>query len=1265
MLSIKGGAMLSLAALLVHVAGASYAAETPGELAARIVRVVDRPAGLVHLPRCGDGSLAVALAGADATLRVHGQDADAAHVAAARSAADDAGLLNRRIWIDQGGLGRLLPVGRSCDLVVLADLKGDELTGELAAEIRRVLHPWYGMAVLGNVSGELDTTDLTEWAQQIAPDVSPLPGEKSLVTVTAEPLKDADDWSHWWHGPDNNAVSSDTAYHLPETIQWLGKPYFSTRIELPVVSNGRVFMLWNGHLLDTTHGEPVLPGEDVVLKTRGWATVLDGPWSELRGPLLTARSVGSGVRMWHRRLSPAAWLQAARSTVVADGDSLLVADGASLLELNQATGDVLRRVETDCGEIRWMAVTEGRLLLVGGPRFPSLERRSPENVIPFRSSGLRLIVLDRESLRERWQENRQQGAEAFDPRSAAAADGRIFLCTEGGAAEAYRIEDGELLWRADTGIVREKPRAFEWDRSSRHPVTGYAVAGLYIISGPETDRCAVLSQADGRAMWDLPRGGGPVGPIPLAFTNLLWVDGNGLDPCTGEVQRRVDLTRGGCSRFTAAPQGIFGTEGLTWNAIADTTHPVLPAKSGCGAGQYVANGLAWKFPTPCSACMEWRGFIARGPAEAQLPPADSRLVTHTQRTPPARQTEGWTTYRGNAERSAAAAAAISDRAHVAWHYTSAGRIGPLAQPQQTLLGPEVRLVQPVTGTDCVVVAGADGTVEAIDLETGTRRWRAHTGGRIYSSPTIWKDRVFVGGADGCLYALALEDGRQLWRLRVAPEAGRMMLYDQLGSRWPVLGSPLVRGDRVYVTAGLLEMLDGIWAVAADADTGRILWQRSDWSDAGTHGVLGGAAQMCWSDDRIVYQGGQSPLIVLNPEDGSCAPLFQRAAYGGLEISSGHMLNRGAMGQEVAAFAPGVVLFGGRRLFTEDVEDGGWRNSLTFRVAQGGVERFYARMRPYGDRSESNLMPAWDAQDVAYLHWKDARHQQLALIPRDRFLDALDKSRQAEATARWDVRAGASPLRLDVEATATWQTADFGNLCGVRGCALAENAVIILVQFSEQRAGPTGATQDRFWHVVAYAREDGEKMWEIGLPSTPLREGLAVAADGRVVVALCDGTVVCLSAKEKSSAIRLGRFDRVHPKAVANPVHDRLPRKLRIPGIVAGPRRLARGRALVRAALAHVGRHGHERLQTRRIVRLSRSDSPGHFCGVQQGIIRPIEECQVEHFDDVTFHRTVRVGPALRFGGVGIRMRLVSLAQPVSGRKRAVGVEAVVAELQLG
>jgi len=1100
-----------VAACALIALAADGTAKEPDALAGRILEAVGRPVGLVHLPRCGDGSLAVALAGANEHLYVHGQDADAANVAAAREAADRHGLLNRRVSIDQGSQERLLPVGKSCDLVVITDLARRDLTPELAAEIRRVLHPWYGVAVLGDASGRLDGTGLTDWAKRIAPEVSSLPGHGTLVTVKAEPLNGADNWTHWWHGPDNNAVSSDTAYRVPETVQWTGKPYFSTRLELPIVMGGRLFMLWNGHLLDTTRGEPILPGEEVVLDNPTYSWTPDVPVEELRGPLLTARAVGSGVRLWERRLSGAAWLQAARSTIVADGDCLLVADGSSILELDQATGQQRRRVDTDCGEIRWMAVADGCVLLVGGPRFSNVGgRRSEKNVIPFRSSGLELTVLDRRTLKKRWQESREEGPDAFDPRSPAAAGGRLFICTEGGDAEAYRIKDGTLQWRTDTGIVRLAPRSFEWDRSSRHPVTGYAVAGLYVISGPETDRCPVLSQEDGESVWELPRGRGPVGPIPLAFGGLLWMNGHGLDPATGTTGRQVSLDRGGCSRFTAAPQGILGTCGLAWDLATSEATRVLPAKSACGAGQYVAGGLAWKFPSACTACTQWRGFMARAPAE-KPPPVDGRLVADAGASEPGAALSGWTTYRGDAERSASTPACVGRHADLCWRLSPLRPPGPAPQDRGLLLASEIVPVPPVIGGDVVVVGSGDGTVEAIDLKAGKRLWRARTGGRIYSSPTIWKDRVLVGSADGHLYAFRLRDGRELWRLRVAPQAGRMMLYGQLGSRWPVLGSPLVVEGRVYAVAGLLGMLDGVCAVAADAASGRILWERTDWEDTEVEDLisgrcLAGTGQLCWDDEQgeVVFGGGDAPPVRLSPADGACRVAYARGRVE--ELSTGWPRNwqtlkrfrdtySSARGQDVGCLGPGWTVFGGRRLLIDQSESGTWRMNLHFLAQdENGDGRF-----PLLQAADCVLTPSWDEADVLFM-LQERRSATVALVSRSKLFAALEgRSTAAAEGLEWMLR----EIKLNTNELASWRT-ELPYQVYPEGCVLTSDAALLL------------ATHRGSGRLTAWNRADGKQLWQMDLLSVPVRGGLAVATDGRVVVTLRDGGVLCIATREQSA-----------------------------------------------------------------------------------------------------------------------------------------------------
>lgn len=1105
-------AMLPL--VLTVFTGAARAEEDAAKLLERVMKVVGRPIGLAHLPRCNDPDLPLELARTGHWTYVHAQNADAATIQRVNEAADEAGLLNRRVSVDIGGLERLMPVGRSCDLVLLTDLGADELSPRLAAEIRRVLHPWYGIAVLGDSTGALDTAALARWARTIADDVSALPGAGSLVVATAGPLEGADDWTHWWHGPDNNAVSTDTAFRLPETLQWSGKPFFSTRLELPVIAGGRLFMLWNGHIFDSTPGEAVLPGEEVVLRTHGWDTILNGPVADHRGPLLTAQAVGSGRKLWTRRLSGAAWMQVSRSILVADDSSLLMADGARLLELDAATGAEKRTRELGCEEIKWMAADAGMVFVLGGPVTEYVGRRSGDAVVPFRRSGRMLLALDRDSLEPLWRVERDE-EDAFDPRSPAVAGGNIYLCTEKDVAEKRSTTDGSLVWQVETGFERMAPQGYEWDRSSRHPVTGYASLGVYVISGTEMSEAIVLSQQDGSRIWTAPT------PkhhqfMPLAFENLLWSGGDGLNPLTGSREKQLPgIQLAGCSRFTASPAGIMGNAGITYDLLGE--HPVAPlsAKSSCLAGQLVANGLQWKFPTPCTNCTEWRGFIARA-AREELPVV-GRLWQAAE-TAPSVDTDpaGWLTHRGRNDRSSSTPADLPQTVHTAWTAEPVHGSQPVAPGNAVLLGAEIVPTPPVIAGDTVVVANGDGAVDALDLATGRPLWRALTGGRISSSPSVWRDRVFVGSADGHVYAFALSDGRLLWRLRVAPQAGRAMVYDQLGSRWPVLCNPIVAGDRVFAVAGLLDQVDGVHAIAADAGTGAILWEKNDWKDAEVAGMISAAGQFCVDGQDLVYHGAESPVVRLSMEDGRARPVVAQGHIEDLTtwdnrkwqtVKAFNSTYKGAKGQEVGSIAPGWLVWGGRRLLTDQRESGTWRQVLGLLVPdEAGDGRL-----PVLQITGSERMPCWDDRDVLFTGIMEQRHISGLIAAEPAAFQAAARASMPDLTTEAILAKDAKAergmsipppeiVRPLAESGERWRRA-FAYGWSAVSTVLARNAVL------------TAQSGREAFMLAAYNRTDGTERWSVQLPDAVVHNGLAVAADGRIVAALRDGRILCIAEEE--------------------------------------------------------------------------------------------------------------------------------------------------------
>lgn len=72
---------------------------------------------------------------------------------------------------------------------------------------------------------------------------------------------------------------------------------------------------------------------------------------------------------------------------------------------------------------------------------------------------------------------------------------------------------------------------------------------------------------------------------------------------------------------------------------------------------------------------------------------------------------------------------------------------------------------PVVVDGVLYIGGADGIMQAIDVETGKEKWRFETEGKIASSPTVAFGKVFFGKAyyaSGTYYALDMETGEPVW-----------------------------------------------------------------------------------------------------------------------------------------------------------------------------------------------------------------------------------------------------------------------------------------------------------------------------------------------------------------------------------------------------------------------------------------------------------------------------------------------------------------------
>lgn len=116
--------------------------------------------------------------------------------------------------------------------------------------------------------------------------------------------------------------------------------------------------------------------------------------------------------------------------------------------------------------------------------------------------------------------------------------------------------------------------------------------------------------------------------------------------------------------------------------------------------------------------------------------------------------------------------------------------------------------QPTVGAGALYVGSQDGTVYALDFETGCVRWTFQADAEVRSSPTLepWrrgdthaKPRLYLGDFGGNAYALDARDGKLLWKTRVDSHP-----------RLTLTGSPRYYDGRLYVP-----MSSNEWASAAD------------------------------------------------------------------------------------------------------------------------------------------------------------------------------------------------------------------------------------------------------------------------------------------------------------------------------------------------------------------------------------------------------------------------------------------------------------------
>jgi len=786
--------------------------------------------GLVVHVGCGDGKLTAALRAGDSYL-VHGLDTDVEQVAEAREHIRSLGLYGP-VSVDTFDGKRLPYVDNLVNLVVVSDA-GSQVASE---EITRVLAPG-GVAILLNRQSPIENR---KW-------IKPRPAE-------------IDEWTHFLHGADNNAVARDTVVGPPKRYQWISGPKWArshdhlSSLSAMVSAKGRIF-----YIIDEA------PAASVAFEPE---------WR------LVARDAFSGVLLWKRKVEP--WeghlrpfrtgptALARRLVAVGDRVYVTLGYGKPISVLDAAKGKTIQTCRGTDNAME-IAVDDGAVLAVVGDRASFemedtgrmsvdegkafVETWRPEEhwrVWREKAPLKHLVANDAETGELLWKKNDADTREIM-PTAMAVSDKRVFIQNEK-AIVALDAGTGKEIWRSERLINPHSP-------GSSSP-TLVAAGGVVICADrevrkterkkdeqdrsvdwyvyPHTDHsrkgeAIAYDAATGKRLWSVDSVENFKAPADVFVLNdTAYVRGHtpglgvGIDLRTGKVKKpltkkspiRDPGTHWRCYRNKATEKYLILCQ--RWSEFYDLETRVQTSvnfvRGSCQYGQMPCNGLLYAPHDSCACSIESKLNSFKALAPIANPTADIPGAARLEKGPAFGKTrnpksevrnEDWPTYRYDAARSGVATTAVGAKLAPSWETKLNGR-----------------LTAPVVADGMLVAATPDThTVHALSADSGEPMWSFVAGASVDSPPTIRDGTVIFGCADGWIYCLRASDGRLAWRYRAAPRDRRIVAYGNVESVWPVHGSVLVQDGTVYAVAGRTIHMDGLFFYALDASTGRKLVEK--------------------------------------------------------------------------------------------------------------------------------------------------------------------------------------------------------------------------------------------------------------------------------------------------------------------------------------------------------------------------------------------------------------------------------------------------------
>ncbi len=910
-----------------------------------------------------------------------------------------------------------------------------------------------------------------------------------------------DEWTHYMHGADGNAVGRDQEVAEPKGIRWNAGPR------------------WNRH-----HGQLAGTSGMVTAKGRLFTVLDEGPTAHSKAPAqwrLVARDAFSGVRLWDRRIE--SWHTQFRGfrtgpahltrNLVADKDRLFatLSYRGPINVLDAATGEVRRTLDATNGT-QEIVHHDNVLYVVTGKERDDEEKFGRNMDLANRTS---LLAVDPGTGEVLWKRD-ANGFELILPMTLAVTDAavqtrtRLFCLDPKTGKERWSLERPAFHVRSgwstptvlivdDVLLVADRNEMMKFRKSDNSRYDNAPKDWLVWNTEPNECRGAegvllAVDLASGKKLWSTPCAGGFSAPADVFWADgLVWVGADvmrkksdfttGHDLHTGKVKRTITTDDAfpqnhhhRCYRPKATERfivlGRTGTEfiDLSGNGANDRNTWL---RGTCQYGVLPANGLVYTPPHACACYPEGKlaGLWALAPSsnEAVAVPDEQRLTRFAAAVPgrdPA--PTDWPTYRNNSRRSGASNADPGGTPKQAWECAFTGRISA-----------------PVIANGIAYVAEIDAhTVHAVSMETGTRLWQYTVGARVDSPPTVHRGHIYFGSADGRAHCLGADDGQPVWSFLAAPNERKIVSYGQLESPWPVHGSVLVHGGSVWIAAGRSSYLDGglaMWRL--DPLTGKIqAHARIDHGDVetGLKDELKPGTRMIGALNDVLCAGDDATVFLrhnhFDKDFGKLDPTWHLySANGYLDdswFSRSYWIYGMRMWGEYKGWPVSTMYVPYGRILSMDADGG-----------------FYGFQRPTSGRNALSRTKMEGSSKHELFHATlDKEKAERDMPPEDGY--SFKRQGKGDCVSRhWN------------QTIPIW----------VRAMAVTSDRLVIAGPVEPRRGEETAAALagEQGSRLMLIAKKDGKILADLELAAPPAWDGLAVVP-GRIVISGIDGKLRCFT-----------------------------------------------------------------------------------------------------------------------------------------------------------